>query len=545
MRAAIYARKSTEQNDVPEDQKSVTRQIEGARAFIATKGWSLDEMHVYTDDGISGTLFTGRPAFQRMMRDAEAMSFDALVFFDLDRLGRNGRRSMDTLHTLADFGVSIWDWSTGQELELNSLAGETMAFMRTRFNQEYQESNRKHARASARRKAEQGLVTGGKTFGYDNQRIAKGKTVRVINPVEAAVVREIFERAAAGEGIRSIAEALNRVKAPSPRAQQGRWSAWSASTVRDVLRRPLYRGEVLWGKTSSKYGRELPRGDKREKAQLPMPEDTWVRLAPDESLRIIDHGLAARVDAVHQDRRTRYFKALGTDGGRVPERSHGKYLLTGGMLLCPTCGGNFEAIKFPRPAYVCATRRRKPLSCPNHLMLPMEDADTIVLDMVEGEVLGMRFIEELLAMVDKGQVEDTAHLTAERERLRGEVENLVGSIAAGVPAETIAPGIRARELEISRLEARLRAPRPEAPRIDELRTALLQRAEDWRQTLRSEPSMARVLIRRLIGPLVLHDESQRPDFIEAVADVRTGLLDGLAPHNMLASPTGFEPVFWP
>jgi hypothetical protein len=36
--------------------------------------------------------------------------------------------------------------------------------------------------------------------------------------------------------------------------------------------------------------------------------------------------------------------------------------------------------------------------------------------------------------------------------------------------------------------------------------------------------------------LVLHDESTRPDFIEAVADVRDGLLDGL--YDRLASPTG-------
>lgn len=35
--AAIYARKSTEQNGVAEDQKSVARQIEHARAYAAVK----------------------------------------------------------------------------------------------------------------------------------------------------------------------------------------------------------------------------------------------------------------------------------------------------------------------------------------------------------------------------------------------------------------------------------------------------------------------------------------------------------------------------
>ena len=46
MIAAIYARKSNEQNDVTEAQKSVTRQIDGARVFISSRGWTLHEQHM-------------------------------------------------------------------------------------------------------------------------------------------------------------------------------------------------------------------------------------------------------------------------------------------------------------------------------------------------------------------------------------------------------------------------------------------------------------------------------------------------------------------
>jgi hypothetical protein len=139
---------------------------------------------------------------------------------------------------------------------------------------------------------------------------------------------------------------------------------------------------------------------------------------------------------------------------------------------------------------------------------------------------GFRFA----GLVDHGETENLKHLAAGRDRLRGEVNNLVRSIAAGVAADTVAPGIRARELEISRLEVRLRAPAPEQPRIEELRAALMQRTEEWRKTLRETPQVARVLLRRLIGPLVLHDESQRPDFSRAEAEVKAGLLDGLVPN---------------
>ena len=39
MICAIYARKSNEQNGVADEAKSVTRQIEHARAYAAKKGW--------------------------------------------------------------------------------------------------------------------------------------------------------------------------------------------------------------------------------------------------------------------------------------------------------------------------------------------------------------------------------------------------------------------------------------------------------------------------------------------------------------------------
>ncbi len=44
MICAIYARKSTEQNGVTEEEKSVTRQIEHATAYAQRKGWTVSEL---------------------------------------------------------------------------------------------------------------------------------------------------------------------------------------------------------------------------------------------------------------------------------------------------------------------------------------------------------------------------------------------------------------------------------------------------------------------------------------------------------------------
>ena len=57
MIAAIYARKSNDQSDRDDEEKSVTRQVDHATAYAARKGWTVAEDHVYTDDAISGAIF--------------------------------------------------------------------------------------------------------------------------------------------------------------------------------------------------------------------------------------------------------------------------------------------------------------------------------------------------------------------------------------------------------------------------------------------------------------------------------------------------------
>ncbi len=56
MLAAIYARKSTDQDGVADEAKSVERQIELAR----DRAWTVAEEHVYKDKAISGAEFSKR-----------------------------------------------------------------------------------------------------------------------------------------------------------------------------------------------------------------------------------------------------------------------------------------------------------------------------------------------------------------------------------------------------------------------------------------------------------------------------------------------------
>src|SRR5262249_26885786 len=89
MIAAIYARKSTEQNGVADEDKSVTRQIDHARAYAAKKGWIVADAHIYVDDGISGAEFDRRPGFLRLMNALKPKpAFQILLMSEESRLGR-------------------------------------------------------------------------------------------------------------------------------------------------------------------------------------------------------------------------------------------------------------------------------------------------------------------------------------------------------------------------------------------------------------------------------------------------------------------------
>src|SRR3989441_11722907 len=104
MIAAIYARKSTEQN-VSDDAKSVTRQVELARAFAAEKGWPVIEE--YVDDGISGVESVKLVNRARMLAAALDEKFSVLIVRDLDRLSHNDEELPSLIYSLRDSGVEV------------------------------------------------------------------------------------------------------------------------------------------------------------------------------------------------------------------------------------------------------------------------------------------------------------------------------------------------------------------------------------------------------------------------------------------------------
>ena len=108
MIAAIYARKSTDQN-IADDEKSVARQVARARAYAERKGWTVADEHVYVDDGISGADFVRREGYLRLMNSLKSRpSFQVLVMMEQSRLGRSLDEVPYALRKITEAGVRIF-----------------------------------------------------------------------------------------------------------------------------------------------------------------------------------------------------------------------------------------------------------------------------------------------------------------------------------------------------------------------------------------------------------------------------------------------------
>jgi site-specific DNA recombinase len=84
----IYARKSTDQQ-VADEEKSVTRQIERATVYAQRKGWTVDPASIFVDDGISGADFVRRDGYVRLMNTLKPRPpFQMLVMMDQSRTCR-------------------------------------------------------------------------------------------------------------------------------------------------------------------------------------------------------------------------------------------------------------------------------------------------------------------------------------------------------------------------------------------------------------------------------------------------------------------------
>ncbi len=288
MIVAIYARKSTEQPGLMDEGKSITRQIAHARDYAMKKGWIVADAHIYADDGISGAEFVKRPALLRLMNALKPHPpFQVLMMSEESRLGRESIETSYLMKQILDADVRVFFYLDDRERTLDTALDQVLLSL-TNFAAEVErEKARQRTYDAMLRKAKAHQVTGGVVYGYDNVEVfsptvdAEDKrkrlhVVRHINPDQANVIRRIFELSAAGFGLSRIAKALNDEGIPPPRQKR---HGWAPSCIREMLYRPLYRGEIVWNKTTKL---PPPRSSAAHRASRTVGQGPWApeRRAP-------------------------------------------------------------------------------------------------------------------------------------------------------------------------------------------------------------------------------------------------------------------------
>lgn len=253
MIAAIYARKSTDEPGRAKDQKSVERQQELALDFAAKCGWTVPAEFIYVDDDISGAEFKRRPELQRMLATAKSRApFQRLIVSEQKSIGREMTQTQMVITDLARAGVEIFSYD-GQSLTPKNYVEKMMGAFRAGADEAHREDTAKRVHEAHARSVNRGYVVGGRVFGYRNRKVflpgtdlhgnaLYSHTERVIEPAEAAVVKQIFHLYDSGLGLKAVSKRLTAEGAvcPIPFIRRDPTKVlpvkgWSPSTVGAIL----------------------------------------------------------------------------------------------------------------------------------------------------------------------------------------------------------------------------------------------------------------------------------------------------------------------
>ncbi len=590
MRAAIYARKSTDDNDRSIDNKSVTRQVDNARAFAEEKGWTVLEDLIFVDDGISGAEFKGRPGLSRMLNSLE--HFDVLIMSEASRLGRDMTRNAFYLGEITDHGVRVFYYLSREEEKFDTPETRLMATLRGYASEVEREKASQRSRDALERKAKKGFNTGGVVYGYDNVPVyamsQSGEKTRThtdyaINHEQASVILGIFTMYRDGHGFKSIARTLNcdaerdypelsqkyfqGVRPGAPR--KGTTGSWSPSVVREMLLRERYVGKVPWGEHKKVY---------KGGTQIRLRNDVFLhterpdlRIIPDELWNAVQKRIAG-MRVAHQTS----IDALTASSGRAS-----RYLLSG-LGRCAICGSRIVSVGGTKgtgatrrntPMYGCShNQNRGSAVCSNKHKIYQEEAETAVLGAIQQQILtpesvdyvveqALQKLKHELRKPDSRQ-EQIKRLQADLAESRRILDRLSQALVdTDSPLETVLEMLAKQEARKKELESALedvkRVIRPGAFDERRLRMLLTSRMTDFRGLMLGDVATARKALGELLegdivfAPVVrdgaktlaFSGKTKAGAFWAPAFAVQLSALPGTRPdnHMTMASPRGFEP----
>ena len=317
-----YLRLSNEEAQGGESS-SITNQRMIVQNYCKQNGITL--VKEFVDDGYSGGNFD-RPAFQKMMHELEQGKANTVITKDLSRLGRDMREaSYYAEQFFPEHGIHYIAIADNFDTNRENIMAPFLFAM----NEVYLRDGSRKVKDVLRSKRENGQYCACPPYGYrkdddDKHRLAPDEAT-------APVVLRIFEQAANGDSSRKIALDLNkdgvipplkyRVLYRDEFSAEGAARAsdlWNYTTVKRILKNPVYLGHTLLGKSK--------KVSVKSKKKIPVPREDWA-VTENTHPPLVSNVLYERAQA-NLGRGSRDYRAY----------DHVRKSIFSGIAVCARCG---------------------------------------------------------------------------------------------------------------------------------------------------------------------------------------------------------------
>lgn len=349
-----YLRLSNEEAQGGESS-SITNQRMIVQNYCKQNGITL--VKEFVDDGYSGGNFD-RPAFRKMMHELEQGKANTVITKDLSRLGRDMREaSYYAEQFFPEHGIHYIAIADNFDTNRENIMAPFLFAM----NEVYLRDGSRKVKDVLRSKRENGQYCACPPYGYrkddDNRhRLAPDEAT-------APVVLRIFEQAANGDSSRKIALDLNndgvipplkyRVLYRDEFSAEGAARAsdlWNYTTVKRILKNPVYLGHTLLGKSK--------KVSVKSKKKIPVPRDDWA-VTENTHPPLVSNALYERAQA-NLGRGFRDYRAY----------DHVRKSIFSGIAVCAKCGyslcscGTVYKGEREKYWYLSCTHQRKDITNP-------------------------------------------------------------------------------------------------------------------------------------------------------------------------------------
>ncbi|MBR3898110.1 MAG: recombinase family protein, partial [Bacilli bacterium] len=236
MRCGVYVRVSTD--DQRDNGYSIDSQLRMIKEYCEKNEYDI--IDVYNDAGHSGKDLM-RPEMQRLLKDIKSKKIDKLIAIKVDRLTRNNYDGFWLLNYCDEHDVKIE--LILEPYDVSTANGEMIFGMNLVFGQRERKEIGARTKRAMEEMALEHIHPSKAPYGY----IRNKETGHLeIEPIEAEIVKEIFELCKKGHSTRNIASIM---KENNAYLMQGKWAA---DRVYKILTNSIYIGIFEYGKYKRK-----------------------------------------------------------------------------------------------------------------------------------------------------------------------------------------------------------------------------------------------------------------------------------------------------